>query len=169
MIATRGTIDGRGGLRWGMADPSVEIKLSGKRGNPADTLVEAFAGAARGIDAAVYKFDLRKVFIALEKALDRGVAVRLVVDKWLIDGEKDGFIRKLATRKNAATIRKWTGAKLHAKLVIIDDRRVLSGSYNWTRSVETKNTELLLRFDDPASVERFARLFDELWKNAEAP
>ena len=149
-----------------MADQSVEIKLSSER-NPADALVEAFADAKQSIDASVYKFNLRKVFKALKEALDRGVAVRLVVDKWLIDCEKDGFTRKLAKKKGRATVRKWTGDKLHAKLVIIDDRHVLSGSYNWTKAAKKKNTELLLRFEDPASVGRFTKLFEDLWKDAE--
>ncbi len=148
-----------------MADRSVEIKLSNEC-NPADALAEAFAEAERSIDAAVYKFSLCTIFKALEEALDRGVAVCLVVDKRLIDCETDGYTGKLANKKAGATVRKWIGDKLHAKFVIIDDRQVLSGSYNWTKSAE-KNTELLLRFDDPASVGRFTNLFKDLWNDAE--
>ncbi len=146
---------------------TVEISLSNER-NPADALTEAFVEAERCIDAAVYKFSLYTIFEALEQAIDRGVAVRLVVDKRLIDCESNGFARRLAGKKGRVAVRKWAGDKLHAKLVIIDDRQVLSGSYNWTKSAE-KNTELLLRFDDPASVGRFTNLFDELWNNAEEP
>jgi len=148
-----------------MADRSVEVTLSSER-NPADALTEAFAGAERSIDAVVYKCSLSTIFKALEEALDRGVAVRLVVDKRLIDRETDGFVGKLAKKMFGATVRKWIGDKLHAKFVIIDDRQVLSGSYNWTKSAE-KNTELLLRFDDPTSVERFTILFEGLWKDAD--
>ncbi len=148
-----------------MADRSVEVTLSNER-NPADALAEAFAGAERSIDAAVYKFSLSTIFKALEEAIDRGVAVRLVVDKRLIDCEMDGFTAKLAKNKAGVTVRKWIGDKLHAKFVIIDDRQVLSGSYNWTKSAE-KNTELLLRFDDPTSVGRFTDLFKDLWKDAD--
>ena len=90
----------------------------------------------------------------------------MVVDKRLIDCETDGFTAKFAKNKAGATVRKWIGDKLHAKLVIIDDRQVLSGSYNWTKSAE-KNTELLLRFDDPTSVGRFTDLFKDMWKDAE--
>jgi phosphatidylserine/phosphatidylglycerophosphate/cardiolipin synthase-like enzyme len=149
-----------------MADQSVEIALSSER-NPAEVLVEAFAKAERSIDAAVYKFNLRKVFKALEAALDRGVAVRLVVDRWLIDREEDGFALRLANNDRRATVKKWTGGKLHAKLVIIDDRQVLSGSYNWTKSAKRKNTELLLHFNDPATARRFTTLFETLWTDAE--
>ena len=148
-----------------MADQSVKVTLSNER-NPADALTEAFAGAERSIDAAVYKFSLSTIFKALEEALDRGVAVRLVVDKRLIDRETDGYVWNLTKKKAGVTVRKWIGDKLHAKFVIIDDRQVLSGSYNWTKSAE-KNTELLLRFDDPASVERFTILFEGLWKDAD--
>jgi phosphatidylserine/phosphatidylglycerophosphate/cardiolipin synthase-like enzyme len=160
-------MDRIGRRRQFMADQSVEITLSSER-NPADALVEAFAGAERRIDAAVYKFNLRKVFEALEAALDRGVAVRLVVDKWLIEREEDGFTEQLAKRDRGAAVKKWTGGKLHVKLVVIDGRQVLSGSYNWTKSAKNKNTELLLHFKDPATVRRFAKLFEDLWQDAEA-
>ena len=148
-----------------MVDRSIEITLSSER-NPSEALTAAFAGAERSIDASVYKFSLRAIFKALQEALDRGVTVRLVVDKRLIDCETDGFAGKLAKRNSGATVRKWIGDKLHAKLVIIDDRQVLSGSYNWTKSAE-KNTELLLCFDDPASVRCFMDLFKDLWEEAE--
>ncbi len=148
-----------------MADGLVEVTLSNER-NPADALTQAFARAERSIDAVVYKFSLSTIFKALEEALERGVEVRLVVDKRLIDCETDGFTAKLAKNKAGVTVRKWIGDKLHAKLVIIDDRQVLSGSYNWTKSAE-KNTELLLCFDDPASVSCFMDLFKDLWEEAE--
>ena len=148
-----------------MADRSVKITLSSER-KPSEALTAAFARAERSIDASVYKFSRRAIFKALEEALDRGVTVRLVVDKRQIDGESDGFAGELAKRNAGATVRKWIGDKLHAKLVIIDDRQVLSGSYNWTKSAE-KNTELLLCFDDRASVGCFINLFEELWEDAE--
>jgi len=153
------------GKWWGLADRSVEITLSSER-SPSDALTEAFAKAERSIDAAVYKFSLRTIFVALEEALGRGVAVRLVVDKRLIDLGTAGFTRRLAKKKGRVTVRKWPGDKLHAKLVIIDDRQVLTGSYNWTKSAEN-NTELLLCFDESASVGRFSSLFEDLWKDAE--
>ena len=150
-----------------MADRSVKIQLSGER-NPAGALVEAIAGAVRCIDAVVYKFDLPEIFKAFEEALDRGIAVRLVVDKRLIDRDKkNGFTRMLA-EKSGATVKKWTGGKLHAKFVIIDGRQVLSGSYNWTESAKERNTELLLCFDDEANVARFITLFNDLWTDPKA-
>ena len=148
-----------------MADRSVEINLSSKR-SPGDALVKAFAKAERRIDAVVYKFNMPKTFKALEKALGRGVALRLVVDSWLIDDEKNGFTRKLAEEKGAK-VRKWIDAKLHVKLVIIDDRHVLTGSYNWTRAAKKKNTEFLLRFDDQEIGGAFGKLFEDMWKSAD--
>jgi len=150
-----------------MTDKPVEIKLSSQR-NPADELVDAFAKSKQSIHAVVYKFSEPKIFEALMAAIEGkdAVAVRLVIDKQLLHrGKGAGFIQKLTDHKGNVKVRKWSGHKLHAKFVIIDNQRVFSGSYNWTKGGQ-QNTELLLDFDDPAGVGRFAKLFKDLWKGA---
>lgn len=144
----------------------IEIKLSSEI-NPVDTLKEGFAGAAKTIDAVVYKFNQPQIFKALKKALDRGVKVRLVVDSWLIDYEKKGFTWKLVKKKRGAKVKMWTSDKLHVKFVIIDGQDALFGSYNWTKSAKKKNTEMLLRTDNKKIVKPFTKMFKRLWKDAE--
>lgn len=46
-------------------------------------------------------------------------------------------------------VKEWTQGKLHAKLLIIDESSVLTGSYNWTKSAEGDNVELMLEFTAP--------------------
>jgi len=150
-----------------MTDQSVDIKLSSQR-NPADELVDAFAKAKQSIHAVVYKFSEPKIFDALMAAIEGkdAVEVRLVIDRKLLHRNKGaGFIQALIDHKGDVKVRKWSGQKLHAKFVIIDNQRVFSGSYNWTKGGQ-ENTELLLDFDDPASVGRFAELFKGVWKGA---
>ena len=54
--------------------------------------------------------------------------------------------------------------KLHAKCLIIDRQRVLSGSFNWTDSAAERNIELLISFQNSATVKDFTALFERLWE-----
>jgi phosphatidylserine/phosphatidylglycerophosphate/cardiolipin synthase-like enzyme len=54
--------------------------------------------------------------------------------------------------------------KLHAKCLIVDGQRVLSGSFNWTKSAAESNVELLLAFENPGTVKKFSVLFERLWE-----
>ena len=66
-------------------------------------------------------------------------------------------IRSLVRRKG----------KLHAKWTVVDGKRVLTGSFNWTESAQHKNMELIFVNDEPGSVKRFQEIFETLWDHAE--
>jgi phosphatidylserine/phosphatidylglycerophosphate/cardiolipin synthase-like enzyme len=53
---------------------------------------------------------------------------------------------------------------LHHKVIIIDDRLVLTGSYNFTGSAETSNDENLVFIEDPAVVAAYVTEFDRLYE-----
>jgi len=56
-----------------------------------------------------------------------------------------------------------TVAKLHHKVGIIDNKKVILGSYNWTLSANEENDEnvVVIRNSDIANL--FTKAFDELW------
>jgi phosphatidylserine/phosphatidylglycerophosphate/cardiolipin synthase-like enzyme len=128
---------------------------------------EAIAGARASVDAVVYKFDEPSLRPALEAALARGVAVRLLVDAKEAD---DSDSQVDAVRHAGAVVRRWSRerGKLHAKFTTIDGALVLTGSFNWTRSAGGKNVEVLLELSEPELVDRFSALFDRLWREAAA-
>ena len=55
---------------------------------------------------------------------------------------------------------------LHHKFVIIDDKLLITGSYNWTR-FSGKNYENMVVISDENVIEQFCEEFDELLENAE--
>lgn len=65
-------------------------------------------------------------------------------------------------------VKEWTQGKLHAKLLIIDGARVLTGSYNWSNSAGGDNAELMLEFTAPRYVSAFRTRFLELWTSDHA-
>ena len=58
---------------------------------------------------------------------------------------------------------------MHNKFAIIDNRLLLTGSYNWTFSANNRNDENLLIIDDPEIIEIFQNQFINLWTNKYSP
>lgn len=139
--------------------PSVSLNLDQ---NTAQLTNEAIAGAKHSISALVYKFEDQTILNSLEAALKRGIKVRLLAD------EKEASDKKSLVAKASragADVQLWSRdqGKLHAKCLIVDDQRVLSGSFNWTDSAAESNVELILTFENPETVQEFSALFERLW------
>lgn len=56
---------------------------------------------------------------------------------------------------------------MHHKFMVIDGHTVMTGSYNWTRSAETRNEENIIAVDDPLLAHRFSEEFERIWKLSE--
>ena len=52
---------------------------------------------------------------------------------------------------------------MHHKFAIIDNRLLLTGSYNWTSSANNRNNENLMVIDDPEVIARYQNQFEKLW------
>ena len=52
---------------------------------------------------------------------------------------------------------------MHHKYAIFDDSRVLTGSYNWTRSAAEFNEENIIVSDDSRLQGLFSQHFKQLW------
>jgi phosphatidylserine/phosphatidylglycerophosphate/cardiolipin synthase-like enzyme len=58
---------------------------------------------------------------------------------------------------------------LHHKVIIIDERTVITGSYNFTSSAESSNDENLVIVDDPALARAYLDEFDRVYAQAQSP
>jgi len=52
---------------------------------------------------------------------------------------------------------------MHNKFAIIDNRILLTGSYNWTFSANHRNDENLMVINDPVVISRYQNYFEKLW------
>jgi phosphatidylserine/phosphatidylglycerophosphate/cardiolipin synthase-like enzyme len=57
-----------------------------------------------------------------------------------------------------------TSHHMHHKFAIFDRKRLLTGSYNWTRSAASSNEENFIIVDNPRLRSSFQDEFDRLWK-----
>lgn len=54
-------------------------------------------------------------------------------------------------------------AHMHHKFALFDGRRLMTGSFNWTRSASEQNEENLIVTADPVLVKAFSERFELLW------
>ena len=69
--------------------------------------------------------------------------------------------------KGVGTPRLAHGDKLHHKFAVIDNKIVITGSFNWSPSAAHTNDETLLVIHSPKLAAHFAREMDRLWETAE--
>ena len=148
-----------------LQQPSNAINLSLDL-NSRDLMASALGQVKGSVSAVVYKFDDPELLPSLLEALSRGVQMQILCDEK--ESKKDrSLIGQLALA--GADIRVWprSQGKLHAKFVLCDDDRVLTGSWNWTISAGSKNLEILMDIKDDDTVETFVGVFARLWKKSQ--
>jgi phosphatidylserine/phosphatidylglycerophosphate/cardiolipin synthase-like enzyme len=55
-------------------------------------------------------------------------------------------------------------AHMHHKFALFDGKRLMSGSFNWTRSASEQNEENLIVTPDQTLVAAFSARFEMLWR-----
>lgn len=102
---------------------------------------------------------------ALAAAVQRGVQVRGLLDDG-VDFNAAAVARLLAQGGDAKLD---TPAKMtHSKMIIVDGRKVLLGSTNWTGNSMGNNNETNVLLDDPVLADLFGRYFAALWADSAA-
>ena len=56
---------------------------------------------------------------------------------------------------------------MHHKFAVIDNKTVITGSFNWSPSAAHTNDETLLVINSPQLAQHFTREMDRLWETAE--
>ena len=59
------------------------------------------------------------------------------------------------------------GDKLHYKFAVIDNKTVITGSFNWSPSAAHTNDETLLVIRSPKLAAHFTREMNRMWRSAE--
>ena len=131
---------------WGLAAPdwlTLEAKVFfSPNGGCHDQVIAAMNGATRTLDMAAFSFSEDTIAVALVAAKQRGVAIRLVVDRGIY-----GLGKKVKETLDAGgieiQIKKLSGL-MHHKYIVVDGTTVLTGSFNFTGKADKLNCENLL-------------------------
>lgn len=135
----------------------------------AGVIENLMASSQTSIDAALHRLNSQRLARALVDARERGVDIRLVIDRSKY--EKSQATRKLLSACDLpfrlACGRDGTGSKMHHKFALLDHRLVITGSYNWTFASESRNHENILLLRERGLVDTFRQEFEALWTNSE--
>ena len=140
-----------------LLDGPVSVRFSPHGGAEA-LVVEALDAARRSVQVQAYSFTSMPIALACKRAHDRGVAIRVILDKSQVTQRYSdlGFLVR-------SGVPVWVDAAhaiAHNKIVIIDGETVLTGSFNFTKAAETSNAENLLCLRDAG----LAAAYGENWE-----
>jgi phosphatidylserine/phosphatidylglycerophosphate/cardiolipin synthase-like enzyme len=131
-------------------------------GGCTEAIVNEMGQASSEIKVQAYSFTSRPIAKALADAHKRGVKVSVILDK-----------SNASAKYSAADFTANTGiptfiddqhAIAHNKIIIIDQKTVVTGSFNFTRAAEERNAENLLIIKDKG----VAGLYLGNWENHKA-
>jgi len=135
--------------------------------NPQKAIIKSINQAEAFINIAMYVFTDKEIALPLIDAQKRGVKVRVYLDRSQI--ESTYSVSRLLVQKGIKVRISTNNYIMHHKFAIIDNRLLLTGSYNWTFSANNRNDENLLVIDDSELIEIFQNQFVNLWTNKYSP
>jgi phosphatidylserine/phosphatidylglycerophosphate/cardiolipin synthase-like enzyme len=128
----------------------------------AHKIITIISRMRRTIDICVFTITDDRIAKAILDAHKRKVKIRIVTDD-----EKARDLGSDIQRLSAAGIEIRMDASLHHmhhKYALFDGTYLLTGSYNWTRSADTKNKENFIVTNDPELFAEFQNHFEGMWQ-----
>jgi phosphatidylserine/phosphatidylglycerophosphate/cardiolipin synthase-like enzyme len=148
-------------------EDNVAVYFSPKGGAMA-ALVSQINRAQRSIDVQAYLITAKQVVDALQSARNRGVKVRIVLDK-----NNSGGIYSMVAYLSKTTLPVWRDGRhkdQHNKIMLIDGRIIITGSFNFTDPSEDQNAEnLLIIRDKPALYAAYEADFETHLAHSDPP
>jgi phosphatidylserine/phosphatidylglycerophosphate/cardiolipin synthase-like enzyme len=142
----------------------IEVFFSPK-GGCTEAVVQELNLAKSTIYVQAYSFTSKPIAAALVNALRRGVKVQAIMDK---SQRKEKYSEAdFLAHNHITTFIDSQHAIAHNKIIVVDERVVLTGSFNFTRAAEESNAENLLLITDPAIARRYLQNWQEHRRHAE--
>ncbi|MCJ7637705.1 MAG: phospholipase D-like domain-containing protein [Nitrososphaeraceae archaeon] len=137
--------------------------------DPESIIIKNIDDSKEFINIAIYTFTDREIAQAIIRAKDRGVSIKIYLDRSQVNAEysksryfiNNGIEEGIRISSNNYI--------MHNKFAVIDNEIVITGSYNWTASAGERNDENLLVIDDENIVKKYQNQFNNLWNNKYSP
>ena len=155
-------------------------------GHGLDLIEDQLGRAKKTIDLALFVFSAQQLTNKLAERISAGVKLRLLADPGFASRSfsevldllgvalPDRFCKLEAGNqplskplKGIGTPRLARGDKLHHKFAVIDNKKVITGSFNWSPSAAHTNDETLLVIESPKLAAHFTQEMDRMWRGAE--
>ena len=132
--------------------------------DPESIIIKSIENAKESINIAMYSLTDSEISRAIVLAKERGVVIKIYLDSKEVNAEhsKSRFFIKEGIENIRLSSNRYL---MHNKFAIIDNKIVITGSYNWTASAGKRNDENLLILDEEEIVKKYQDYFYYLWDN----
>ena len=155
-------------------------------GHGLHVISEQLAAAKRNIDLALFVFSAQTLTNVLAEKVNAGINIRVLTDPGFASRSFSEVLDLLSLQipdhrcriesnnrpppkplQTVGTPRLARGDKLHHKFAVIDNKRVITGSFNWSPAAAHTNDETLLVIESPKLAAHFTREMNRMWRSAE--
>lgn len=128
-------------------------------------VIKTISSAKKSVHVAAYSFTSRPIADALVQTYQRGVDVKVVLDKSQRKAQSGMFL--YLKEKGIPVQINSHYAIMHNKFMIIDGKTLQLGSFNYTDAAEKKNAENVLVIKrSPKVVADYSRQWKKLWEES---
>jgi phosphatidylserine/phosphatidylglycerophosphate/cardiolipin synthase-like enzyme len=125
-------------------------------------IIDIISKAKESINFLAFAFTNSKITDALISAKNRGVKIKGVFDKAQNNYQKYSQY-KVLKQNNISVILDKNPKKLHSKVIIIDKKVVITGSYNFTKKANNKNDENSIVIYDKVIAKEYINDFKKIY------
>ncbi len=138
--------------------PQIVVYFS-PHGGCTDAIVKELEGAKETVLVQAYSFTSAPIAKALMEAHKRGVKVQVILDKsqWTEKYSSATFFQNVGIPTFVDDIH----GLAHNKIMVIDGKTVITGSFNFTKAAEESNAENLLVIQDADLAAKYAKNWQE--------
>jgi phosphatidylserine/phosphatidylglycerophosphate/cardiolipin synthase-like enzyme len=125
------------------------------------TLVSFIKSASSSLDIAIYSLTLPSIVDAIVAAQKNGIKVRVLVDY----SQNQGQSSLVSMLEDAGIPVRYGSQKgiMHNKFTIVDNSKLETGSFNYSRNAATENAENQIYLTTPNVVNAYVCEFNKIW------
>jgi phosphatidylserine/phosphatidylglycerophosphate/cardiolipin synthase-like enzyme len=144
------------GMMWASATLAGELITCFTPGEKCtDLIVKQIDEAKKSIYVQAYGLTSQHIIEAVGNAKGRGLDVKVILDK-VNETEKQGNGAKYLKSKNIEVLIDNKVAIAHNKVMVIDNKNIITGSFNFTKSAQDRNAEnVLIILDDSTIAQKY--------------
>ncbi|MCX8203204.1 MAG: phospholipase D family protein [Nitrososphaeria archaeon] len=132
--------------------------------NCASVIIDLIDRANRSVLVAIYSFTRDDIADALVRAVNRGLEVRVVIER---DRAYETGSEYLRLKNNGVDVRlDGNSGLMHHKFIVIDGILLITGSYNFSGAAEDRNDENVIVILSERVAARYRSEFERIWSQA---
>ena len=129
-----------------------------------EAILTEVESAASTLELAVHDITSPMMANALLKAKQRGVKVRIVADSKQAKAKTSQMTYLIHQGIMVKTLRGKERGVMNHRFAVLDGKKIITGSYDWTENSEKWNHENVVILADVEAVASYQKEFDRLWR-----